>query len=1404
MKGFCLLGDLLGGFIVRVTTWCRIWLTCVVFGHIAGALLANEVPVSEVPLAQWPADDAPSESFEKGVDAASVKRVSVRRSSSLPIGGNIWEAQGPGPTLNGQVENIVPNNEVVGAVHTVAAHPLDPDVIYLGAVNGGLWKSTNATAISPTWIPLTDDMPSLSIGALEFDPTDFTHETLVAGVGRFSSFGSAGGLRAGLMRTTDGGASWTLLDGGSVLVDKNISGLAARGSTIVVSVNFSQPFTFGNIGLFRSVDSGATFYQVSGAPGGPPQGRCFDLVGHRNTPSVLYTSLRDAGSGNGVYKSVDTGATWTRVSNATMNGLMFDGSGGTSNVEMAIHDNISLNTQAVYVAILNAGQLRNGGVFRSIDGGVTWIQMDTPQTNEGGVDVGTNPRFKRDDGQPGGQGTIHFSIVADPFDVNIVYVGGDRQPLEFQFPTSIGARDFSGRLFRGNAAAAMGNQWVHLTHSNVLGAAGGGTANSSAPHADSREMVFDAAGRIIEVDDGGVYRRTSPQDNTGDWVSINGDLQTTEFHNIAYDSNTNVIIGGAQDTGTPQQVTEGSKIWNSVSTADGGDVVVDDSSAPGSSTRYSSLQFLGLFRRQTYDASNVLISQVFPALTLVGGGTPLITGGAGSTQFVTPLALNANDQTQLLIGGGASVYESMDRGDTVREIGSGIRVNRQAMVFGGRLDGVANDKVVYVGDGSMIFMRSLPQSTLLPTTSAFPGSYIRDLAIDPDDWTHLFVIDSSDRVYRTTDAGGTWLDVTGDLPATGNTRAITYVATAMGVDAIVVGTGAGVYVSLLTSLGVWQQVGMNLPNVPVYDMDFDPADDLLVVGTLGRGAWRIFGFIAQVLPDCGVETCLGACCLINTCQDSVTDSDCQALGGVFTVREDCATTCLGSCCDGTNCMEDVTVGTCAGVGGVFTEGGDCNSIPCSGACCQPLICDDGVSRSTCQAIGGNWFGGQVCDAVCLGACCDGAVCVPSLTEQDCTQQIGGEFLIASSCSEVFCACRSGVGACDISHGNAGCDDGGCCQVVCDIDPNCCDVNRDAWDSLCVEQALAVCALNDECTGARDIVEGVTAFDTSLTQTSGPEDCLSGDRSVGKNDIWYMHKAQCTGDLFVSLCTNTGYDNTLQIYESPACDPTGMQLGCADDSCGSSGGPAELTVPVVIGDDVILRVGGWAGARGSGEIDLSCTGVGLVAPGSAGSPHDVTKDRYLSFNPSVNGSTVVGYRVTRATDTSSWYVDCATLTDVGAEGIVGLLTPAPVFCDWSGLTASPLDVIHVRGCTIVPGNDYIIEATIDDVSFSQPRIVWTTPPQLAVRQFGDLVGELLGGAWSAPDGLVTTSDIVAVIFHFANRISAPHISRVDTDGQVPDTIVDVKDILRVLGGFAGDDFGYGVTGCLTGTCVPNCP
>jgi len=780
----------------------------------------------------------------------------VRRSRNISLGHTFeqleqrallaWDPLGPFSASDGQVENISPNDEVVGAAHVVLAHPTNADVLYLGATNGGVWRTDNATAANPTWVPLTDGLPSSSIGAMTFDASDSSGNTVYVGIGRFSSFGRTGGDRIGVARTTDAGATWEILDGGGTLSGANISGIHANGNNIIVSVNTADAFSDTSVGVFRSTDGGVTFTQVSSGDGtatGLPAGVSYDLFADPTDPATIYTAtvFSDALGGGqvGVYKTTDFGATWSKVSDATMDALIDNGTTqqtGTSNLEIAVGQ-----ADNVYVSIINGGAV--AGLFRSGDGGTSWTQMETPSTNEGGADVGLNPKGGKGpvagsapEELAGGQGAIHFSMVADPNDPNIVYVGGDRQPLEFQNPTSVGGTDFTGRLFRGDASQAIGSQWVHLTHSNTLGAAGGGTASSSAPHADSREMVFDANGDIIEVDDGGIYRRTQPTSNQGDWFSINGNLQITEAHDVAYDAVSNLGITGNQDTGTTAQVPNES-LWVSLSTADGGDVVVDDVSLAdqGQSVWYSSFQNLGGFTRRTVDVNGNVVTTDFPALTLN-------SGSAFAGAFRTPVELNTVNPQKLVIQGSSGVYESTDQGDSIDEVtvvggvsGANGGITQNAIVAGGYRDGTPQENVLWVGADTSLLLRDETGTQLVETTSPGVGT-IRDLTVDPDDWQSVFVIDS-DSIVMSDDAGASFTEITGDLlNSVSSLWSVSYVASAIA-DAVVVGTNLGVYMSLVDSLGTWVPLSTGLPNTIVYDMEMDTADDALVVGTLGRGAW---------------------------------------------------------------------------------------------------------------------------------------------------------------------------------------------------------------------------------------------------------------------------------------------------------------------------------------------------------------------------------------------------------------------------------------------------------------------------------------------------------------------------------------------------------------------------------------
>ncbi|HVF61638.1 MAG TPA: RTX toxin [Thermoanaerobaculia bacterium] len=736
--------------------------------------------------------------------------------------GTKWKAQGPGPAVDGQIENVPPNNPITGAIHTVLAHPTNANILYIGSVNGGVWKTTNAQSLTPSWTALTDTLATSAIGAMAFDTTDATSNTIWAGVGRYSSFGRLGGNRVGLYKTTNGGSSWTSVTGGGVLLGKNISGVVAQGNTIVISVNQADVNAIPNLGIWRSTDGGATFTQISNGNGtltGLPGGVTYDLVVDSTNPARLFTSVTFAtlvGGTNGVYRSLDTGATWAKVSNAAMDAVLTN---AASNTEFAV----GLNNN-VYCAIVNPGRL--AGLFRSGDGGTTWTEMDRPRTGPNNVGI-----------HPGAQGSIHMSILADRTNHNLVYLGGDRQPFTLeeglpfppQFPNSIGANNFSGRLFRCDASLASGSQCTPLTHT--------GTASNSSPHADSREMTFDAAGHIVETDDGGVYRRTSPATNAGDWFSVIGDLQVTEVHDNSYDTLADIAFVGTQDNDDPHQDKKNKPEWFVLLSGDGGDTAVDNQTlAPGQSIRYDSAQGLQAFVRTFWNHANDLLGFVFPNLAPLDGA-PRCSG-----QFVTPVEINAIQPTRLIFGCANGTYETFDQGDTIRRIstvvinGSGV----EPVSYGG----VGNPDLLVVGSGDRVFIRTAAHPAPLTQNATYPGTgtgrTVRDTVIDPDN-ANAFYLTNLTQVFQTLDGGLTWTDVSGNIQSFAPIalRGIAYVPRTTN-DALVVSTFNGIYVAYQsTNFTVWAPLGTGMPNVPIFDLAYDAVHHVLVAGTLGRGAWSL-------------------------------------------------------------------------------------------------------------------------------------------------------------------------------------------------------------------------------------------------------------------------------------------------------------------------------------------------------------------------------------------------------------------------------------------------------------------------------------------------------------------------------------------------------------------------------------
>ncbi|MFV2068018.1 MAG: hypothetical protein ACC645_13675, partial [Pirellulales bacterium] len=294
----------------------------------------------------------------------------------------------------------------------------------------------------------------------------------------------------------------------------------------------------------------------------------------------------------------------------------------------------------------------------------------------------------------------------------------------------------------------------------------------------------------------------------------------------------------------------GSKIWINLGGGDGGDVAVDTSTMAGNgqSIRYTSSQTLLSFVRTVWDASGSLLSSV--GLNYKDPTTGLKKNTVGDLiipQFKTTVELNAINPERLILGAANFPYESVNKGDSITQLDDDdvgtidlpVNGNGDPIAYGGMIGGSPNEALLYVGSGSEVFVRTAAASDLV--AKSFPGATVRDIVLDPDDGTISFVVDDAGDVYMGTNTGGTWTKITGNLTGLGATdiRSIEFVPGTTD-DSVVVGTNTGVFRAKGSdSYTTWAKVGTAVPNALVYDMDYAATDDVLIAGTLGRGAWKL-------------------------------------------------------------------------------------------------------------------------------------------------------------------------------------------------------------------------------------------------------------------------------------------------------------------------------------------------------------------------------------------------------------------------------------------------------------------------------------------------------------------------------------------------------------------------------------
>jgi hypothetical protein len=284
-----------------------------------------------------------------------------------------------------------------GRVPTVAFHPTDRNVLYVGTAAGGLWKSTNEGA---SWMPLTDNQCSLVIGAVAVDPVN--PEIVYAATGEPSETTQG----CGVLRSTDGGASWTTL-GQNVFTTSPTQAWAVYGFVIdrasAGTANATTILAATLRGIMRSTNSGQSWTVVT------PALTFSDIVQHPTDPNVMYAA-RVGVSGSptppGLWRSSDRGATWSTVTNFTADSVV--------RIEIAVS-----RAQPGSVWMVAGRPDRNfGGLFRYDDATGTRTTLSAGGLTDAPA-VANRNNF-------GGQSEYNLMIAVDQANANVIYTGGVR------------------------------------------------------------------------------------------------------------------------------------------------------------------------------------------------------------------------------------------------------------------------------------------------------------------------------------------------------------------------------------------------------------------------------------------------------------------------------------------------------------------------------------------------------------------------------------------------------------------------------------------------------------------------------------------------------------------------------------------------------------------------------------------------------------------------------------------------------------------------------------------------------------------------------------------------------------------------------------------------------------------
>ncbi len=675
----------------------------------------------------------------------------------------------------------------------------DPFTYYMGTTGGGLWKTNDA---GNTWNNISDGFfKTGSVGAVA--ASESNPNIIYVGMGEHAPRGVMTSYGDGVYKSYDGGKTWKHMGLEKTMQISRIVIHPKNPDIVLVAAQGAIHGATQDRGIYKSIDGGTTWKKVLYVN---DMTGCSELSMDMSNPQVLYAAMWhhqrlpwkviSGGPGSGLYKSVDGGETWTKLEKDLPKEMG----------KMAIAVSRA-NPEKVYALIESDWEKALGGLYVSNDAGKSWSH------------VSEDHRLIQ-------RSWYYIEVFPDPNDENTVYV-----------MNASALRSIDG-----------GKSWETL----------------SGTHGDYHDLWInpDNSKNMVIVNDGGA----AVSFNYGETFSTQYNMPTAQFYRISLDNHFPYRIYAGQQDNTTVRIQSMAFGRNDISEehwtySAGGESaflafdpneptyvmggsylgtieVLNTKVASGTNIMAAPIQYLGrdasdMKYRFNWNAP-IIWSKHEPGTFYHGSQLLLRTRDMGVTWEEASPDLTRNEKAKQGKMGGPYTNEAVG----AENYGTLAYV----------IESPSEKGVIWTGsdDGYVQVTRDNGKTWSNVTPKGLAECLVNSIEVSPHDPATAYIAttrykfnDLTPGLYKTTDYGKTWTNISKGIPYGAYTRVIREDTSRKGL--LYAGTETGMYISYNGGTS-WSQFQLNLPVTPITDLMLKGDD--LVVATMGRSFW--------ILDDLGV------------------------------------------------------------------------------------------------------------------------------------------------------------------------------------------------------------------------------------------------------------------------------------------------------------------------------------------------------------------------------------------------------------------------------------------------------------------------------------------------------------------------------------------------------------------------